>query len=103
MRLRNFDDPFVLAVLNNPDDFDEGSGRAFGAEALTEGILIGPEFLGHGLVDDRDSERLLLVALGKRSPVTHGDVQGIKISGCNHVVLHAGRLLARLSRVTFNV
>src|ERR1700674_3308630 len=103
VRLRIFDHALVLAVLDNADNFDERSGSAFSAEAFAEGILIGPEFLGHGLIDDSNGERLLLVGVVEGPPVTQGDAQGIKISRRNRVVLHARGLVAWLNRMALDV
>ena len=40
---RRFDHASVFAILNDPDDLEEGTGSGLDAEAFSNGVLIGPE------------------------------------------------------------
>src|SRR5438094_3737404 len=102
-RLRILDHAFVLAVLYDADNLNEWTGRTLDAETFSERILVGPEFLGHGLIDDRNACGFFVVGTRERAAVVHGNLQSIKISRRNHVVLHAGRLLARFDGMPFDI
>jgi hypothetical protein len=55
----------VLAVVDDTDDLDRGTGDAGGSEALSNGILARPESVREGLVDHRHLTGQRTVLLGE--------------------------------------
>src|SRR5207249_10146530 len=94
-RLRIFDHAFVLAVLYDADNLNEWTGRTLDAETFSERILLGPAFLGHGLIDDRSACGFFVVGTRERAAVVHGNSQSIKLSRRQHDVLQIGRASCR--------
>ena len=102
MRLRIFYNVFVFSILNYADNFDDRAVRTFRSKAFSKRILIGPELLGHGLIDHRDAGRFLIVGIGERAAAMHRDRKRFEIGIRNHVVVHDGRLLPGFNGMTID-
>ena len=69
----------------SPDDADDAAPRLVGskeeAHLFANGIFVGPETFGRGLIDDDDGLALLVVAVGEDAALQHRHSQKLKETG----------------------
>src|SRR5271163_1216916 len=102
IRLRIFRYVLIFSVLNNAHHFDERAAGTFDAQAPAEGILIGPEFLRHVLIDDGHGRSFFTVGIREFSSAKQGNLQSVQIAVGNLVVAQIRRLLAGRQRMILN-
>src|ERR1700722_7393488 len=88
-RCRIFGDALDLRIAYDAYDLPLRRLAHRKSEVPPDDILAGPEFLGHGLVDDGDVRRLLAVGRGENAPLPKRDLQGGEIVRAHHVEHHA--------------
>ena len=77
VRRRILADEVVLAVLRHADDLIE-EVLSEELEPLADRVLIGPEALGHRLVDHDDGRRVRLVGFGQAAAAKQRDAQRVE-------------------------
>src|SRR5262249_38127476 len=71
-------------------------------ELPAEWVLIGPESLGHSLINNRDVLSSLIVSVSKHASLRHGDAHRLEVVGRDDVVEHVRCRLARWRLVTID-
>src|SRR5437660_4605031 len=69
----------ILRVLNDADDLHERAIGAFGPEMFAKRVLVRPELLGHGFVDDGNGRSFFAVGIGELALAEERDMLSIDV------------------------